>query len=645
MGRREVEGSPGVVRWKVAVNRGQWMCVALGWRLTWPLRAALGWKRNRSSPRVVAGSSSVSADDYQRYVIGTATRPSDGPRMQAAIRTFAYLPTISVVLPIRTVPISLLERAIRSVLAQAYPNWQLCIVHDGTAQPEVAAALLRYGDADPRITVLTNGANVGVSSATNRGLAISTGEYLAFLDEGDELASNALFDVVEALQLRRWDILYSDEDRIDSLGRRSDPYFKPDFDEELLLWRNYMKHLAVIRRDLLNEVGGFRSEHDGAHDYDVVLRLTDTNREICHIPRVLYHAGNTTVDAAAASEQEPMGSVSPAERALTDTLDRRGIHGEVVDGLMPGVAGIRCTVICEPTVTIIIPFRDHSDVTMQCLQSIFRSSTYTNFEILLVNNQSSMDTMRTLREFTKDMERVAIFDYPHDFNYSAINNFAVGMAKGEYLVLLNNDTEVIAPGWIEALLEYAQRPEVGAVGAKLHYLGGQIQHAGGVVGTKWRWLGAIGLRAFTATNAFAGQPGDTRGHMGMVLVPHSASFVTFACVMVRRSLYQELGGLDARHSPVALSDTDFCLRLREKGYAVIYTPYAILFHHESLSRGRHIDFEAHRHFNARHAAALKAGDPFYNDNFSEWVADFRTLRSRTSRRPGRKRQPPVRTER
>ncbi len=550
------------------------------------------------------------SSDYQRYLDETILSGSDQKKIREEISGFEYKPLISILVPVYNVPEVWLRKAIKSVQAQLYPKWELCLVDDASTEPHIRTVMQEFAHQDSRVRVHFRPHNGGIVKASNACLKMARGAYVGLLDNDDELAPEALYEVVKALQGARYDLIYSDEDKLEMDGSRTEPFFKPDFDQDLLFSNNYVCHFSVLRRKIMEEVGGFREGTDGSQDYDLVLRFTDKKRQVRHIPKILYHWRKIPGSTAAEVNAKPY-AYEAAKKALRDALVRRNIKGEVTDGLWTGSYRLRREIQGEPLISIIIPFRDQVEVLKKCLESVFAKTTWQNYEILLVNNSSEL--LQT-REYMREIEhcpRVRLLHYNAPFNYSAINNFASLKAAGEYLVLLNNDTEVIEPDWLQSMLEHAQRPEVGAVGVKLIYPDETIQHAGVVIG-----IGGAANHAFAHTHR------DQHGYFGQLKVVRSYSAVTGACMMVRKTVFDELDGLDEENLAVSFNDVDFCLRLREKGYLVIYTPFAMLYHHESLSRGYNVSFNEEYFLRRRHQGIFEKGDPCYNPNLSRERLDF-----------------------
>jgi O-antigen biosynthesis protein len=529
-------------------------------------------------------------------------------------------PLISVVIPVHNGPPQWVKCAIQSVLEQTYSRWELCIVDD--ASSEAGITKLLSGIRDPRIHIKILKTNVGISSATNEAISSSKGDYLTFLDQDDELTNDALAEIVNAVNRNNPDLIYSDEDKfVDSLfGRKYiDAHFKPDYSPDLLLSHNYITHLLAMKRALMDEIGVFRPEYDGAQDYDLTLRAVESADRICHIRKVLYHwryhRGSTSHQARSREKCSDAG-----KRAVEDAIRRRRINAIVEPTRLQNHYRVLRRIEGEPLVTIIIPYIDKHGLLETCLHSITSYTTYPNYEILGINNNSKEEkTFDLMARWSDKDQRIRFIDYNVPFNYAEINNHAVSLARGEYILLLNNDVEILTPHWIEALLEHAQREEVGAVGGKLYYPDGTVQHAGIVVGIK----GFVGRphRRF---------PSESTGYFHRLMLTQNVSALTGALMMVNRSKYLEVCGMDSINLPISLNDIDFCLRLMESGYWNVFTPYCEAIHAESVSRGFDTDpgkqtrFEEEiGYFARRHLKILSHGDPFYNPNLSLDDEDIR----------------------
>lgn len=546
--------------------------------------------------------------------------PNDAavPRMDAAraetiIAGLERTPTISIVMPVYNVEPRWLGAAVDSVRTQFYPHWELCIADDASTNAETRDALdaiARLGDR--RIRMLRMARNSGIAIASNEALKLATGDYVGLLDHDDALTRDALFEVVRQIVATDPDLIYSDEDKLDDSGRHVEVHCKPDYSPDYFFSINYICHFAVLRRELLKQIGGFRAGFDGAQDYDLLLRATERTSRIAHIPKVLYHWRRIPGSTASTSAAKPQTS-DAGRRALAESIDRRGIEASVEAGPYPNTFRVRRTIAGEPLVSILIPFRDKPKLLDTCVSSILAKTRYPHYEILCIDNGSSeAQTPDLLERLTRCDARVRVVRHDAPFNYSAINNFAAAQARGTHLLFLNNDTGVISEEWLDAMLEHSQRPEVGVVGARLWYEDGTIQHAGVIVGP-----GGV------AGHGHLFLPGDDPGYFARIRLVQNLSAVTFACAMTRREVFAELGGLNERELKIAFNDVDYCLRAREAGYLVVYTPYALLHHYESKSRGyedtpeKQARFAAEiRYMQKRHATLLEHGDPYYNPRLS-----------------------------
>ncbi|MEP6484122.1 MAG: glycosyltransferase family 2 protein [Rudaea sp.] len=532
---------------------------------------------------------------------------------RARIARMSDPPMISIVMPVYDVDPRWLLAAVNSVRQQFYTKWELCIADDASRRTETRKALddiERLGDERIKIKRLKK--NAGIAEASNAALQMATGEFVGLLDNDDELTRDALFEVAQCVLSTDADMVYSDEDKIDPSGLHVEPHFKPDYAPDYLVCNNYICHFSVFRKSLLDGIGGFRAGFEGAQDFDLILRATEKTQRIEHIAKVLYHWRKTESSTATSSVLKPKASQAGI-RALTESLQRRGIDARVDNGPFPTTYRVRRRIEGRPLVSILVPFRDKPELLSTCVRSILDKTNYSNYEIVGIDNGSSDEATHSLmRDLESHDSRVRFVRFDAPFNYSSINNFGASNSRGEYLVLLNNDTEIIARDWLGAMLEYAQRPDVGVVGAKLLYTDKRIQHAGVIVG-----IGGV------AGHAHLMEHSDEPGYFSRAQLPQNLSAVTFACAMIRRDVFDQLGGLNETNLTVAFNDIDFCLRARESGYLVVYTPYAELFHHESRSRGYEDNPEKQARFSLeiqymqmRHRETLERGDPYYNPNLS-----------------------------
>jgi GT2 family glycosyltransferase len=533
-----------------------------------------------------------------------------------------YQPTISIIMPTYNTAEGFLRRAIESVRTQSYSNWDLCIADDASPQPHVCQILEEYAQRDPRIKIVIREQNGHISRASNSALALAAGEFVALLDHDDELAQHALLFMAGAINRNpSAQILYSDEDKIDEQGNRSEPHFKPDWSPDLFFSQNYVCHLSVYRRDLLNRIGGFRTEVEGSQDYDLLLRCLPHVKpsEIIHVPKVLYHwrmlEGSTALAA-----KEKIYTTQAGIKALRDFFCSQGSGDITVEaGLLPNTYRVRYP-IPKPTplVSLLIPTRDMLDLLRQCVQSILENTTYPNYEIIILDNESiQSETLDYFKSIQMRHTCVRVLPYHHPFNFSAINNFGAEHARGEIVGLINNDVKVINSEWLSELVSHAVRPEIGCVGAKLYYDDDTVQHAGVIIG-----IGGVAGHSHKYFHR------KSSGYFGRLKIIQNLSAVTAACLIVRKSVYQEVGGLDEDNLRVAFNDIDFCLKVREAGYRNLWTPYAELYHFESKSRGAENTPEKQARFkNEIEYVMNKWGemlfrDPFYNKNLSLVREDF-----------------------
>ncbi len=505
--------------------------------------------------------------------------PTDARLAQARERQEALsrTPLFSVLVPTWNTDPQWLRRCIESVKAQVYPHWELCIADDASTRPQVLSILREYAADDARIHIVARERNGHISATSNSALAMARGDYVVLLDHDDELHPLALHEVALALDAHPdWRVIYSDEDKIDAHGCRHDPYMKPDWNPDLFLSHNCISHLGVYQRALVNAVGGFREGYEGSQDWDLALRCIErlASAQIGHIPKVLYH-WRAIPGSTALAPQEKDYAHQAGLRAVNEHLARTGV--DAAAEAIPGRRGhfrVRYRLPTPaPRISLVIPTRDGLHLLRRCVDSILRLTTYPDYEILIVDNQSREPTTLAYLRAIQDDPRVRVLPYDKPFNYSALNNVAVAHTQGELIGLVNNDIELITPDWLEEMAGHAMRPEIGAVGAMLYYPNNTIQHAGVILG-----VGGV------AAHAYCGQPKGHMGQMGRARLAQTLSAVTAACVLVRREVFDEVGGLDETLR-VAFNDIDFCLRVRKAGYRNLWTPFAELYHHESATRG------------------------------------------------------------
>ncbi|MCH8814209.1 MAG: glycosyltransferase [Chloroflexi bacterium] len=531
---------------------------------------------------------------YLAWLEEHSPTPSRLRGMKKRLRSLAVQPTFSILMPTYNTKASWLQDAIESVKNQVYESWELCIVDDGSTKEETKKLLRKYED-DARIKVRYLKENSGISAASNEALAMASGEFVGLLDHDDELRADALYWVVRKLNEQEdLDFIYTDEDKKDLDGVRGEAFFKPDWSPDLEMSVNYVTHFSIFRKDVVERVGGFRSAFDGSQDYDLVLRVTEITDRIAHIAKPVYSWRRVPGSTAANADAKKFATKA-AKRALKDALKRRGHTGDVEDGIIEGRYRVRYGINGDQKVVIVIPTRNRLDMLHRCIDSIHKKTTYANYEILVVDNDS--DDPETLAYLDKSSFRV--LPYPGEFNFAAINNAAARAASdADAILFLNNDTEVITPGWLESMLEHAQRSEVAAVGARLFYPDGTVQHEGII----------IGLAGGSAGNV------DHGGYFGLGETVRNCSAVTAACMMVRPQAFWDVDGFDEQLR-VAFNDVDFCLRARKKGYQIVYTPHAQLYHFESASRGNLHPAEDEQLFRDRYGNPGEYYDPYYNPNF------------------------------
>lgn len=525
-------------------------------------------------------------------------------------------PKISIIVPTYKTPEEFLRQMVESVQAQTYGNWELCI-GDGSAvsNPEeniVKTVLDEYRAKDSRIRYTILEANLGIADNTNAAFALASGDFVALLDHDDILAPNALYEIVrEVSDDREIDVLYTDEDKVSmDLKEHFQPHLKPDFSIDLLRSNNYICHMFVVRNSIAKQIGGFRKEFDGAQDYDFIFRCTEAARKVRHIPKILYH-WRVHKNSTAENPASKMYAFDAGKRAIEAHLERKGAKGIVSHTPDLGFYRVQYEVQDNPLVSIIIPNKDNADILKRCLESIRNKSTYKNHEIIIVENNSIKEETFAYYRAVDGQDRIKVVYWKEQFNYSLINNFGVANAQGEYIVLLNNDTEIITENWLEEFLGHCQRPEVGITGAKLYYPDNTIQHAGTIIG-----IGGI------AGHAFIGMPRSHSGYLHKASIQQDLSAVTAACLMIKRSVFDEVGGFEGKLS-VAFNDVDLCLKVGKAGYLVVYDPYVELYHYESKTRGAEDTKEKVRRFQneieymrTAWTDILKNGDPYYNVNLT-----------------------------
>lgn len=575
------------------------------------------WNRIHGHTRAITKSS------YDEWIkrVETPSLPSL-MTIKSTLHSMNHKPMISIIMPVYDTPEIYLRECIDSVIAQSYPHWELCIADDKSPNELVRKILSEYEQKDNRIHVVYRQENGHISRASNSALAIATGDFVALLDHDDVLTKHALYFMALAInETPDVQILYSDEDKIDESGVRSNPHFKSDWNPDLFYSQNYVSHLGIYRRDLLNHIGGFRTEVEGSQDQDLLLRCLPHVQEkhIIHVPRVLYHWRMLEGSTALASDEKSY-TTKAGIKALNDYFKDNGPQGITIEaGLVANTYRVRWPIPDPaPLVSLLIPTRDKKTITETAVNSIIEKTTYQNYEILILDNGSiEPETLQWFEAIQQKDLRVKVIRYDHPFNYSAINNFGVTCAQGSMIGLINNDIEVISPDWLSEMVSHASRQDIGCVGAKLYYSNDTLQHGGVILG-----IGGVANHSHKHTNR------KSPGYFARLIVPQNLSAVTAACLLVRREVYEQVGGLDEENLKVAFNDVDFCLKVRDAGYRNLWTPYAELYHHESISRGSEDTPEKKKRFLKENEFMQKkwrkilTEDPYYNKNLTKVREDF-----------------------
>ncbi len=538
----------------------------------------------------------------------------------AGVANASNSPLLSLIMPTYNTDAELLTSTIESVIEQSYENWQLCISDDGSSSAETIETIKYWQQKDQRIIAVFGEGGGGIATNTNAALALATGDYCVFLDHDDLLAKNALYEVAASIiESPALKLIYSDEDKLDSTGVRIDPHFKPDWNPDLLLSQNYICHLVAIKRSIIENLGGLRTGFEGAQDHDLLLRVMRVvdAAEVKHIAKVLYH-WRMTPESTASSSLAKNYSTDSGIAAIKDYLSQVSETATVDAGKYPNTYQVKWGLPAqEPKVSIIIPTRDRLDILSQCIGSVLQFTQYSNYEIIVVDNESVEPATLEYFEQISVEEKVRILKYDGVFNYSAINNYAVAQADGDIIVMMNNDIEVINEGWLQEMVGHALRPEVGCVGAKLLYKNNMVQHAGVILG-----IGGVAGHAHKYFDS------ESAGYFSRLHLTQNLSAVTAACLAVKKKTYQQLGGLNESHLKVAFNDVDFCLRAGALGLRNVWSPYALLYHHESVSRGHENTQEKQARFNGeadymmQQWGDLLGSDPAYNRNLTLVREDF-----------------------
>ncbi len=580
------------------------------------------WKENGLKALVLKSKHKLQGldNDYDYGEWYELTRPSEEELEKQRETVFEYEPKFSILIPVYKTPERYLKELLESIRNQTYGNWEVCIA-DGSPKGESAERILkRFVQQDSRFKYVILGENKKIAGNTNAAMDMARGDFIVLADHDDTLTENALFECARAInQDPRIDVLYSDEDKLDMDGQALfDPHFKPDFNPDLLTSVNYICHLFVVKRELAKQVGGFDQAFDGAQDYDFIFRCTEGARKVSHIPKVLYH-WRCHMNSTASNPESKMYAFEAGARAIKAHYERMGISVDSVEkGVDFGIYHTRFRLEEEPLVSVIIPNKDHKEDLELCLSSLLDKGTYQNLEVIVVeNNSTDPQTFRYYEDLQKKRPNVQVVTWEKGFNFSAINNFGVEFSKGEYLLFLNNDVELIEPDTVRELLGYCMRQDVGVVGARLLYQDDTIQHGGVVIG-----FGGIAGHTFIGLH----QAENSYFHRAMCAQDYSA--VTAACMMSKRSLFDQVGGF-REELAVAFNDIDYCLKIRSLDKKVVYNPYALLYHYESKSRGLEDTPEKVERFNREVARFIGywpeiviGGDPFYNPNLTLRKSNF-----------------------
>ena len=580
------------------------------------------WKENGLKALLVKSKHKLQGidNDYDYGEWYSLTKPTNEELERQRTEKFEFMPKFSIVIPAYKTPEKYLKEMLDSILAQTYENWEVCVADGSPAGEGIERVLSRYAERDRRFKYVILGENKGISGNTNAAMDMADGDFIVLADHDDTMTPDALYECAKVINEHpECDVIYSDEDKMDmDGGALFDPHFKPDFNIDLLCSVNYICHLFVASHDLVARVGGFRQEFDGAQDYDFIFRCTEAAAEIRHIPKVLYH-WRCHKDSTASNPQSKLYAFEAGSRAIMAHYERVGIEAEKVEkGVDYGIYHSTYKIQGNPLVSIIIPNKDHHQDLDLCLRSIEERATYRNVEFVIIeNNSTKPETFEYYEKIQKEFDNVRVVRWEREFNYSAINNFGVTFAKGEYLLFLNNDTELIAKNFIEEMLGLCQREDVGAVGARLLYQDDTIQHAGVVVG-----FGGI------AGHTFIGLHKAENSYFHRAMSTQDYSAVTAACMMTKKSLFEKTGGF-TEELAVAFNDIDYCMKVRAEEKLVVYNPYALLYHYESKSRGLEDTPEKVERFNReikkfseRWPEILKKGDPYYNPNLTLRKSNF-----------------------
>ena len=568
-----------------------------GWRVTW-----IEMKRY-----MVMGTAAEPENLYQIWI--EKNEPTKEELQEQKNTKFKINPKISIIIPMYNTPLNFFEELVDNLIGQTYSNWELCLA-DGS--PEENKELEKIYKKDERIKYKFIGENKGIAGNTNEALSLVTGDFVALLDHDDLLPLFSLYEIVKCINENPdAEFIYTDEDKFEKLGgKRYDPYFKSDFAPDTLRANNFICHFSVFKKELMDKLGGFRSEYDGAQDYDILLRISEETNKIVHIPKILYHWRVHALSTAKAGGTAKPYAYEAGIKAIQDHINRLGLKGTVEQGNTLGTYKINYEVIGNPKVSIIIPNKDYINTLKVCLNSLKKLTTYENYEIIVVENNSEESETFEYYKKIDGKDKIKVVYFPEkEFNYSKIINFGVKNSTGDYIIQLNNDTELMTPNWIQEMLGFAQREDVGAVGVELFYPDNTIQHAGIIIG-----IGGV------AGHVFKNLPKGIHGYFSKDAMIQNLSAVTAACIMTPKSIYDDVDYMDEKFK-VAFNDVDFCLKIREKGKLIVYNPFVQFKHYESKSRGFEDTPEKKERFQAeidrfhdKWQSVLDKGDPYYNIN-------------------------------
>lgn len=568
-----------------------------GWRVTW-----IEMKRY-----MVMGTAAEPENLYQMWIENN--EPTKEEIEEQRNKKFKLNPKISIIIPMYNTPLNFFKELVDSLIDQTYTNWELCLA-DGS--PEKNQKLEKIYKKDERIKYKFIGENKGIAGNTNEALSLVTGDFVALLDHDDLLPIFSLYEIVKCINKNPdVEFIYTDEDKFEKLGgKRYDPYFKSDFAPDTLRANNFICHFSVFKKELMDKLGGFRSKYDGAQDYDILLRMSEETNNIIHIPKILYHWRVHSLSTAKSGGTAKPYAYEAGIKAIQDHIDRIGLKGTVESGNTLGTYKVNYEIQGNPKVSIVIPNKDYVKTLKVCINSIKKLTTYENYEIIIVENNSEENETFEYYKKIDGKDKIKVVYFPEkEFNYSKIINFGVKNSTGDYIVQLNNDTELLTPNWLQEMLGFAQRDDVGAVGAELFYPDNTIQHAGIIIG-----IGGV------AGHVFKNLPKGIHGYFSKDAMIQNLSAVTAACIMTPKSIYDEVGYMDEKFK-VAFNDVDFCLKIRQTGKLIVYNPYVQFTHYESKSRGfedtpekkKRFQSEVDR-FHDKWQSVLDKGDPYYNKN-------------------------------